>query len=85
MSTDRNNVGGAALEQERDPIMTNTRTEFYPHRHKLDGSFDSICLNCLATIFTSNNETELEAHEKEHVCHKFVSDDRLMKDSRLPF
>ena len=65
--------------------MTNVRAEFYPHRRKLDGSFDSICLNCLATIFTSRSETELEEHEKEHVCYKFVSEDRLMTGGRLPF
>ena len=61
------------LQPKRDPMMTSLRPEFYPHRRKLDGSFDSICLNCLATIATSTDETELEAREKEHVCSKYLS------------
>jgi hypothetical protein len=64
--------------------MTSLRPVFYPHRRKLDGSFDSICLNCLATIATSSDETELENSEKEHVCSKTFSEQRLTA-GRLPF
>jgi hypothetical protein len=64
--------------------MTNLRPESYPHRRKLDGSFDFICLKCLATIATSSDETEREAHEKEHVCSIFFPEDRV-KTARLPF
>jgi hypothetical protein len=41
---------------------------FYPHRHNRDGSFDSICVRCFATIATADDITELHAYEKNHVC-----------------
>jgi hypothetical protein len=30
--------------------MTDKAAVVYPHRRKMDGSTDSICLNCLGTI-----------------------------------
>jgi hypothetical protein len=30
--------------------MTDKAAVVYPHRRKMDGSSDSICLNCLGTI-----------------------------------
>jgi len=41
---------------------------FYPHRRNRDGSFDSICLHCFATIATANTERELVAYESKHIC-----------------
>jgi hypothetical protein len=63
--------------------MNNLRPESYPHRRKLDGSLDFICLNCLATIAKSSDEAELEAREKEHVCAIFFPEYRA-KTVRLP-
>jgi hypothetical protein len=87
MGADRHNTAaGLCLNFNRNetPIMNSLRPQFYPHRRKLDGSLDSICLNCLATIATSSDETELEAREKEHVCSKIFPEERLMA-GRLPF
>jgi hypothetical protein len=46
--------------------MPDTNVTVYPYRRKLDGSFDFICLNCLATIGTAREETD--ASTKDHVC-----------------
>ncbi len=40
----------------------------FPHRHNSDGSHDSICTACLATVATVQNELELARHESAHVC-----------------
>jgi len=40
----------------------------YPHRENKDGSYDSICTACFATIASVRNETELARHERAHVC-----------------
>jgi hypothetical protein len=41
----------------------------FPHRHNPDGTHDSICTRCLATIATVTVETDLALHESGHVCH----------------
>jgi hypothetical protein len=43
------------------------RKPFFPHRRNRDGSYDSICLNCLATVGTGTQE-ELVKRDEEHVC-----------------
>ena len=48
--------------------MVYEQLAFYPHRHNKDGSFDSICLSCFATIATANTEAELAEYDKSHVC-----------------
>jgi len=40
----------------------------YPHRRNYDGSYDSICLTCYATIATGKSEAELWEHDKRHIC-----------------
>jgi len=40
----------------------------FPHRHNSDGSYDSICAACFATVATVENECELASHESAHVC-----------------
>jgi hypothetical protein len=40
----------------------------FPHRHKTDGSYDSICTACMKTVATSQNEAELSSCESEHIC-----------------
>jgi hypothetical protein len=49
-------------------VMTDIRLVIYPHRRKLDGSFDSICLNCMSTVANSMDETELVKFDNAHVC-----------------
>jgi hypothetical protein len=46
-------------------------TPSYAYRQKLDGSPDSICLNCLATI--PPTKPEFESPNDEHVCHSFLT------------
>jgi hypothetical protein len=48
--------------------MLNSRIASYPHRHNYDGSFDSICRICFATIARSWDEALLEQHENRHYC-----------------
>lgn len=40
----------------------------YPHRRNEEGSYDSICRNCFATVVRAKSESELAEHEKAHVC-----------------
>ena len=43
-------------------------TNSFAHRHKLDGSYDSICKDCVRTIANSRDELDLDKPEQEHVC-----------------
>jgi hypothetical protein len=40
----------------------------FPHRHNRDGSYDSICVKCFATIATERIEEMLAESEQKHVC-----------------
>ena len=40
----------------------------FSHRENRDGTIDSICPKCFATIATSSLESELEQKEHEHHC-----------------
>ena len=44
------------------------RPQFFPHRKNKDGSFDSFCLKCFATVARATLESELGDHERAHVC-----------------
>jgi len=54
--------------------MANPAAAAHPHRPKMDGSSDSICLNCLATVASKHEhevgESSVEAH---HICHPYIS------------
>jgi hypothetical protein len=41
---------------------------FFPHRRNKDGSFNSICLKCFATVASNMTEEELVHQDKNHVC-----------------
>lgn len=41
---------------------------YFPHRCKPDGTIDSICPRCYATIGTSTWEADLERMETAHLC-----------------
>ena len=41
---------------------------FFPHRRNKDGSLDSICLKCFATIGSQRTEAELTELDEAHVC-----------------
>jgi len=48
-------------------MLTLLRPSF-PHRHNPDGTHDSICTVCFATVATVQKEWELASHESAHVC-----------------
>jgi hypothetical protein len=48
--------------------MLPTTSQKFPHRHNSDGSYDSICTTCLATVATARHEEQLSREESAHVC-----------------
>ena len=63
-----------------------TRLRTFPHRLNRDGSFDSICLKCFATIANTITETELKARENIHTCdHAMLCDRRLFRAPHSSF
>ncbi|MBB5317060.1 hypothetical protein HDF09_001729 [Edaphobacter lichenicola] len=45
-----------------------------PHRPKMDGSSDSICLNCLATVVSKHEqEADKSNVESHHICAPYFS------------
>ena len=50
----------------------------FPHRLNRDGSFDSICLRCFATVANAATETELTAHDQNHICDQTMLCDRRL-------
>jgi hypothetical protein len=52
----------------------------FPHRSNKDGSIDSICSRCFATIGNANSESELEGMEAAHVCEPAQL--RLLEEER---
>jgi hypothetical protein len=51
-------------------------TPFFPHRRNTDGSYDSICLNCFATIANAKSEVELTEYDNHHICARTVLSER---------
>jgi hypothetical protein len=41
----------------------------FPHRQNSDGTYDSICIVCFATVGSGECEGELERIERNHVCN----------------
>jgi hypothetical protein len=65
--------------------MASTLRKF-PHRLNRDGSFDSICLKCFATVANTATEIELTAHDKTHACdHAMLCDRRLFRAPHSKF
>jgi hypothetical protein len=44
----------------------------HPHRPKMDGSSDLICLNCLGTITTKHGADKSDIYQN-HICHTSFS------------
>lgn len=44
------------------------RDDHFAHRPNRDGTTDSICRHCFATVCTSTWETDLAQAERGHVC-----------------
>lgn len=67
--------------------MLPTASQKFPHRHNLDGSYDSICTTCLATVATVRREEQLYREESAHVCDPIrlyqVSQSRVSAGQRV--
>jgi hypothetical protein len=53
----------------REGAMRSAIRTTFPHRHNADGTFDSICPTCFATVGTNRNEAILRLHELAHDCN----------------
>jgi hypothetical protein len=56
--------------------MTFHTATLFPHRRNKDGSFNSISLQCFATIASHMTEEELQELDKHHVCEKSILSER---------
>jgi hypothetical protein len=52
--------------------MAPARYIAHPHRHNPDGSVESICINCFATIARAGDKAALTEQEKKHSCDRQV-------------
>jgi hypothetical protein len=64
---DKTRISWESPQKEAD-AMADKQAIFYPHRLNRDGSFDSICLTCFATVVYAKTEAELVDSDKDHVC-----------------
>jgi hypothetical protein len=53
---------------DREQGVDSAKHTAFPHRRNPDGSFDSICPDCFATIAKTQSEAELARHERNHLC-----------------
>jgi hypothetical protein len=51
--------------------MTESATSMFPHRKNADGTWDSICPDCLRTIAREENIADLDTLERTHDCAQF--------------
>jgi hypothetical protein len=57
----------------------------YPHRLNKDGSYTSICPQCLSKVARTNTEAELAAHDNIHKCNPSVLAERsFVEPPHLP-
>ncbi|HKF50276.1 MAG TPA: hypothetical protein VKB38_23140 [Terracidiphilus sp.] len=52
--------------------MAPAPTTHFTHRFNPDGTVDSICCDCFATVETANREEELKESEQGHVCDPWL-------------
>ena len=53
------------------PMGPSSDSQFV-HRANGDGTFDSICRECIATVAAAKREAELEAAEQDHICDSWI-------------
>jgi hypothetical protein len=59
--------------------MVDSIAVVYPHRKKMDGSSNVLCLNCLATIEMEQNAPETIGDTQDHICSPW-----LLQSGRFP-
>jgi hypothetical protein len=52
--------------------MDDSETPDFPHRINADGTYESICILCFATVAAAQNLAELRDRHKVHVCQPVV-------------
>jgi hypothetical protein len=57
---------------------------FFPHRRHKDGTIQSICLKCLATVAISRDESELTELDKAHFCSAIEEHGRIALERDRP-
>lgn len=50
------------------PAMANSPRSNFAHRHKQDGTYNSICKKCVKTIANEDREADLRKAEDAHIC-----------------
>ncbi len=53
----------------------------YVHRKNRDGSIDSICKTCFATVAKVHDEVTLTQHERTHCCPSWIL---TAREERIP-
>lgn len=48
--------------------MTSKSSNEFFHRENRDGTFDSVCGECFATVASEKNEHDLKRAEEDHAC-----------------
>ena len=72
-------MGDIELEAvERGIAVPELRPPFYPHRWNRDGTYDSICLKCFATVANVRDAGELDAYDDAHICEESYLAERGM-------
>jgi hypothetical protein len=66
-----------------EALMSHQTKPFFPHRRRRDGTLQSICLKCLATIGISPSEEELSALDAVHFCSPMPSNEHSLADGRM--
>jgi hypothetical protein len=65
-------AGSFAVNMDSPPgggfNMDTTHVPCFPHRLNADGTYDSICNRCFATVATASTPDELHAFDAGHVC-----------------
>jgi len=64
--------------------METAQLNYFPHRRNWDGTFDSICPSCFATIATTETEAELAMAEDKHVCDRYYGWDEEPYGRQVP-
>jgi hypothetical protein len=54
--------------------MADISVPFFPHRLNKDGTYDSICLQCYATVANARTSAELEEFDVKHICRESSAD-----------
>jgi hypothetical protein len=62
--------------------MQSTDATGFSYRHNEDGSHDSICTVCLATVASVMSEGLLARHEATHVCNPIRLHQLSRRDSQ---